>query len=138
MYPHTLFPDPSFTADRVTAVFQALRDLSGLVGSDGIVFILTYRWGIIKRKFADEQQRRQQAGLYYHHYCPNASWRELAVAMYSEGEREALELVTPHLHHVKGTYVCTCIYMNRFMDIQVVHNIYILLTLGAHVQRGLQ
>ena len=105
MYPHTLFPDPSFTADRVTAVFKTLRDWKQLGGSD---LILHSRHAIIEGKFADEQQRRQQAGLYYHHYHPNASWRELAVALSKKGEREALELVTPHLHHVKGTYICTC------------------------------
>ena len=104
MYPHTLFPDPSFTADRVTAVFKALRYWKHLGGSDDSLFILPSRQAIIEGKFADEQQRRQQAGLYYHHYNPNASWRELAVAVYERGEREALELVTPHLHHVKGMY----------------------------------
>ena len=45
--------------------------------------------------------------IYYHHYYPNASWRELAEAVSRRGEREALELVTPHLHHVKGMY-STC------------------------------
>ena len=115
MYPHTLFPDPSFTADRVTAVFKTLRrDWKVLCGSDDIVLILTSRQAIIERKFADEQQRRQQAGLYYHHYYPNASWRELAEAVSRRGEREALELVTPHLHHVKGMYsTCTCIIIHE-------------------------
>ena len=115
MYPHTLFPDPSFTADRVTAVFKTLRrDWKELGGSDNLVLIPSSRQAIIEGKFADEQQRRQQAGLYYHHYCPNASWRELAVAVYREGEREALELVTPHLHHVKGMYsTCTCIIIHE-------------------------
>ena len=113
MYPHTLFPDPSFTADRVTAVFKTLRDWKNLVGSDNLVLILHSRQAI-EGKFADEQQRRQQAGLYYHHYSPNASWRELAVAVYREGEREALELVTPHLHHVKGMYsTFTCIIIHE-------------------------
>ena len=126
MYPHTLFPDPSFTADRVTAVFKPLRDWKELYGSDSFRLILHSRHPLIEGKFADELQQRQQAGLYYHHYHPNASWRELAVALRKKGEREALELVTPHLHHVKGTYICTCIYMDRFMDIQVVHNIYML------------
>ena len=115
MYPHTLFPDPSFTADRVTAVFKTLRrDGKKLGGSDNLVFIPTHRQAIIEGKFADKQQRLQQAGLYYHHYCPNASWRGLAVAVYSEGERKALELVTPHLHHVKGMYsTCTCIIIHE-------------------------
>ena len=109
MYPHTLFPDPSFTADRVTAVFKTLRNWRELSDSDGYLFISYPRRDIIARGFADEQQRRQQAGLYYHHYCPNASWRELAEVVSKEGEREALELVTPHLHHVKGMYsTCTC------------------------------
>ena len=109
MYPHTLFPDPSFTADRVTAVFKTLRNWEEVLDSYKIRLIPASRRNIIERKFADEQQRRQQAGLYYHHYHPNASWRELAVAVHRAGEREALELVTPHLHHVKGTYICTCI-----------------------------
>ena len=114
MYPHTLFPDPSFTADRVTAVFKTLRHWKKLRGSDDIVLILRSRRDIIEGKFADEQQQRQQAGLYYHHCSPNASWRELAVAVYREGEREALELVTPHLHHVKGMYsTCTCIIIHE-------------------------
>ena len=111
MYPHTLFPDPSFTAGRVTAVFKTLRDWRGLSDSDHVFNLIPiFRRTIIAREFADEQQRRQQAGLYYHHYCPNASWRELAEAVSKEeGEREALELVTPHLHHVKGMYsTCTC------------------------------
>ena len=112
MYPHTLFPDPSFTADRVTAVFKTLRrDWKELSGSDNYYFLPHSRQGIIEGKFADEQQQRQQAGLYYYHYCPNASWRELAVAVSKKGEREALKLVTPHLHHVKGMY------MNRFIDV---------------------
>ena len=115
MYPHTLFPDPSFTADRVTAVFKTLRrDWKELAGSDNLVLILPSRQAIIEGKFADEQQRRQQAGLYYHHCSPNASWRELAEAVYWQGEREALELVTPHLHHVKGMYsTCTCIIIHE-------------------------
>ena len=114
MYPHTLFPDPSFTADRVTAVFKTLRDWKNLSGSDGYYLILHSRQAIIKGKFADEQQQRQQAGLYYHHYHPDASWRGLAVAVYKKGEREALELVTPHLHHVKGMYsTCTCIIIHE-------------------------
>ena len=112
MYPHTLFPDPSFTADRVTAVFKTLRDWKELASD--LVLIPYTREAIIEGKFADEQQRRQQAGLYYHHYHPNASWRELAVAVYESGEREALELVTPHLHHVKGMYsTCTCIIIHE-------------------------
>ena len=111
MYPHTLFPDPSFTADRVTAVYKTLRHWRQLSDSDNRSDIIPYnRQYIIVRGFANEQQRRQQAGLHYHHYCPNASWRELAEAVYRAGEREALELVTPHLHHVKGMY-STCIYM---------------------------
>ena len=40
MYPHTLFPDPSFTADRVTAVFKTLRDWKELPGSEGITYLL--------------------------------------------------------------------------------------------------
>ena len=114
MYPHTLFLDPSFTADRVTAVFKTLRYWKELYGSDNYLFIPHSRRAIIKGKFADELQRREQAGLYYHHYCPNASWRELAVAVYWKGERKALELVTPHLHHVKGMYsTCTCIIIHE-------------------------
>ena len=115
MYPHTLFPDPSFTVDRVTAVFNTLRNWKELGGSDNYYFLPSFRKAIIKGKFAaDEQQRREQAGLYYHHYCPNASWRELAVALSKNGEREALELVTPHLHHVKGMYsTCTCIIIHE-------------------------
>ena len=110
MYPHTLFPDPSFTADRVTAVYKTLRDWRYLSDSDNRFNLIPRpRQDIIVREFADEQQRRQQAGLYYHHYCPNASWRELAEAVSRAGEREALKLVTPHLHHVKGMYsTCTC------------------------------
>ena len=104
MYPHTLFPDSSFTADRVTAVFKTLRDWKELSGSDGYYLFPRLRKVIIEGKFADEQQQRQQAGLYYYHYCPNASWRELAVAVYKKGDREALELFTLHLHHVKGMY----------------------------------
>ena len=114
MYPHTLFPDPSFTAVRVTAVFKTLRHWKELAGSDNNYVYHRSRAAIIEGKFADEQQRRQQAGLYYHHYCPNASWRELAEAVYRVGEREALELVTPHLHHVKGMYsTCTCIIIHE-------------------------
>ena len=114
MYPHTLFPDPSFTADRVTAVFKTLRDWKDLFGSDGYYLIPRSRQAIIEGKFADEQQRRQQAGLYCHQYSPNASWRELAVAVYREGEREALGLVTPHLHHVKGMlFDSSCLYIPR-------------------------
>ena len=111
MYPHTLFPDPSFTADRVTAVYKTLRNWRVLRDSDNRSNLIPrHRRDIIETEFADEQQRRQQAGLYYHHYGPNASWRELAEAVSREGEREALELVTPHLHHVKGMYsTCTCI-----------------------------
>ena len=106
MYPHTLFPDPSFTADRVTAVFKTLRDWRELGDSDNTFNLIPRsRQAIIEGKFADEQQRRQQAGLYYHHYCPNASWRELAEAVSKRVEREALKLVTPHLHHVKGMYI---------------------------------
>ena len=124
MYPHTLFPDPSFTADRVTAVFKTLRIWRVLRDSDNRS-IPRPRQDIIVREFADEQQQRQQAGLYYHHYCPNASWRELAVAVSKAGEREALELVTPHLHRVKGMYsTCTCMIVhvhchniNNVMDI---------------------
>ena len=114
MYPHTLFPDPSFTADRVTAVFKTLRrDWKEIFGSDNLLIPYPRR-AIMEGNFADEQQRRQQAGLYYHHYYPNASWRELAVAVYREGEREALELVTPHLHHLKGMYsTCTCIIIHE-------------------------
>ena len=115
MYPHTLFPDPSFTADRVMAVFKTLRRWKYLCESDSL--IPPTRLAIIEGKFADEQQRRQQAGLCYHHYHPNASWRGLAEAVYNKGEREALELVTPHLHHVKGMYsTCTCIII-RFIDV---------------------
>ena len=111
MYPHTLFPDPSFTADRVTAVYKTLRKWKGLTNSDNTFNLIPYtRQAIIEKEFADEQQRRQQAGLYYHHCSPNASWRDLAEAVSKAGEREALELVTPHLHHVKGMYsTCTCI-----------------------------
>ena len=126
MYPHTLFPDPSFTADRVTTVFKTLRDWKKLYGSDGYVLIPRSRQDIIEGKFADEQQRRQQAGLYYHHYSPNASWRELAVALSKNGEREALELVTPHLHHVKGMYsTCACLIIHEYIyRCMIIHNDY--------------
>ena len=106
MYPHTLFPDPSFTAQRVVAVFRALRDWRKPVGgSDNTALIFHSRRVIIEGKFTDEQQRREEAGLYYHHYHPNASWKDLAEAFYREKEREALELVRPHLHHMKGMYM---------------------------------
>ena len=108
---HSSHADPSFTVDRVMAVFEKLKEWRELFGSDSNYCIPRSRWAVISRDFADEQRQRQQAGLYYHHYYPNASWNDLAVALYKKGEREVLELIKPHLDNVKGMY---CIYICKY------------------------